>query len=206
MGGSARSNDPLATALRQAPPRPFRGTAYRFVGTRFIDSPLSSAGSRQRGGRFNPPGRMEVLYAALSADTAMAEREGLLLTAPGIRLATQVGTGVLLRLTCRLAGVLDLTNSATREALGLSLATLLGPWLPWNAIGAGDEWNPEVNLAPTQRLGIAAHDSNRFEAILAPSAKDPSGLCLAIFVDRLSSGSKVDVDDPRGRIRATLGL
>src|ERR671937_629992 len=70
--------------------------------------------------RFNPPGTFEVLYAALDVETALAEREGILLSAPGVRLARGVRTGVLLRIGCRLSRVLDLRDERVRERLGLT--------------------------------------------------------------------------------------
>ena len=196
------------TRLATVEPRPFRGLAYRVIGSRFLASPLVSAGSRVRGGRFNPPGEFEVLYAALSVDTALAERDGLLLTAAGIKAARAVRTSVLLKISCRLSAVLDLTDERIRQRLGLSLGDLLGPWVPWNVLPPDREpRGPQsVAAAPCQTLGRAVHTSRRFEAILSPSAKDASGRCLAIFPDRLREASSVAIDDPEGIIRGALGL
>jgi RES domain-containing protein len=188
--------------LLQVRRRPFRGVAYRVIGPRFLSSPLASAGSRLHGGRFNPPGEFEVLYVALSVDTAFAERDGLLLTAAGIRAARAVRTGVLLKLSCRLTSVLDLTDQRVRERFALSLADVLGPWLPWTAASAGRA----TTVAPSQAIGRSVHASRRFEGILYPSTKDPAGRCLAIFPDHLRPPSTVTVEDPDGVIRGTLGL
>ena len=184
--------------------RPFAGSIYRFIGSQFLASPLSSAGSKLHGGRFNPPGAFEVLYTALDVETALAEREGILLAAPGVRLARGVRTGALLRIRCHLSRVLDLREERVRERLGLTLASLLGPWLPWNATSS--ERGAPAAFAPSQRVGLAAYESRRFEAILSPSAKDVHGSCLAIFPDRLRRGSRLTIDDPEGVIRAALGL
>jgi len=181
--------------------RAFRGTVYRFIGSRFLESALASAGSLMHGGRFNPPQRFEVLYTALAADTALAEREGILLTATGIKAAHGIRTGILLRIRCHLARVLNLADEHVRQQLQISLADLLGPWLPWN-VPTPSEFAP----APSQRIGIAVHASRRFEAILTPSTKDVAGRCLAIFPDRLQSSSVVSVEDPNGIIAARLGL
>ena len=187
--------------LLRVGPRPFRGVAYRVIGSRFLSSPLASAGSRLRGGRFNPAGEFEVLYVALSVDTAFAERDGLLLTAAGIKAARAVRTGVLLKLGCQLTSVLDLTDQRVRERLAVSLADVLGPWLPWIAASAR-----ATAVAPSQAIGRNVHASRRFEGILYPSTKDPAGRCLAIFPDRLRRPSSVTVQDPDGVIRGTLGL
>ena len=191
--------------LEQVAARPFSGPVYRFIGTRFLQSPLVSAGSRLHGGRFNPPGRFEVLYTALAADTALAEREGILLTGAGIKLARGIRTALLLRINCRLARVLDLTDEQVREQLQIPLATLLGPWLPWN-VPAGGAANAGTFVAPSQRIGMSVYASRRFEAIRSPSAKDPGGQCLAIFPARLQPGSVVAIDDPQGVISGALGV
>ncbi len=186
-------------------PRRFSGTVYRSIGSRFLQSPLASAGSQLHGGRFNPPARFEVLYTALAPDTALAEREGLLLTAVGIKAARGIRTGVLLRIECRLTSVLDLADEQIRRRLQIGLADLLGPWLPWNTARREAD-DPQAAAAPSQRIGMSVYASRRFEAILCPSAKDASGCCLAIFPDRLQPGSVVTVDDPGGTIAGTLGI
>ncbi len=181
----------------------FRGSVYRFIGSRFLSSPLSGAGSRVQGGRFNSPGSFEVLYTALAADTALAEREGILLTHEAIKLARGIRTGVLLKIDCRLQSVLDLAEESTRIELGVALQTLIGPWITW---GIDDPSQAVAALAPSQRIGSAIHADGRFEGILTLSAKDPGGRCLAIFPDRLRESSHVRVADPDGAIRASLGL
>lgn len=192
--------------------RPFSGAVYRSIGSRFLQAPLSSAGSQLHGGRFNPPGSFEVLYTALAADTALAERERILLTSAGIKLPRGVRTSVLLRIQCRLVSVLDLDNETVRQHLRIPLADLLAPWLPWNvpAHAAGETTEPSsrapVIAAPSQRIGVTVHRSRRFEAILTPSTKDAAGRCLAIFPDRLQPGSVVAVDDPEGVIVGALGI
>ena len=145
----------------------------------------------------------EVLYTALAADTALAEREGILLTASGIKLARTVRTGIPLRIDCRLGAVLDLSDERVRQKLQIPLADLLGPWLPWNVPGPDDRRGV---AAPSQRLGAAVYAAGRFEALLAPSAKDPDGRCLAIFPDRLQPASRVAIDDPEGLIAGALGI
>ncbi len=179
------------------------GSVYRFIGSRFLSSPLSSAGSRQHGGRFNPPESFEVLYTALAADTAIAEREGILLTHAAIKLAHGIRTGVLLKIECQLHSVLNLAEESTRIQLGVSLQTLVGPWITW---GIGDPSQAVPALAPSQRIGSAVHADGRFEGILTLSAKDPGGRCLAIFPERLRKSSQVRVADSDDTIRASLGL
>lgn len=177
----------------------FDGRAWRAVGTRFIGSVLSSAGSRSRGGRFNPPGAFEVLYLALWPDTALAERDRILLTAGGIKTTQSLRRALLVRVECRLGAVIDLGDEAVRSRLGMTLAQVVAPWVAWDAAAGGGP-------APTQALGAAIRASGRFEAIAYPSTKDPEGRCLAVFADCLRAGSRVAVDDRDGTIRAALGL
>jgi RES domain-containing protein len=179
---------------------------YRVIGSRFLRASLAGAGSKVRGGRFNPSGEFEVLYTALSADTAFAEREGFLITAAGIKATRAIRTGVLLKISCALGAVLDLTDEGIRQRLDVGLANILGPWLPWNVEYPDESYGRSRGVAPSQTIGRAAQRSRRFEAILFPSVKDPAGRCLAIFPDRLRAASSVVVDDPEGTIRGTLGL
>lgn len=209
MAKRADARDPARRVskdlLAKIKPRQFSGGVYRFIGSRLLSAPLASAGSKLQGGRFNPPGSFEVLYTALAAHTALAEREGILLRDAAIKAARAIRTGVLLRIACHLISVLDLTDERVRQRLEISLADLTGPWLPWNA-------RPDApsdalgTTAPSQRIGLAVYVSRRFEAILAPSAKDAKGCCLAIFPDRLQPGSRVVIDDPQGIISGALGL
>lgn len=202
--------------MEQIEPRPWHQPVYRFIGSRFLGNPLSAAGSTHHGGRFNPPGTFEVLYTALAADTVLAEREGILLTDTAIKLAPAIRTGVLLRIRCQLVAVLDLVDPKVRERLRIKLADLVGPWIPWNwqptatderaRAAASEKPATPIFLAPSQRIGAAVHRSGRFEAILAPSAKDPAGRCLAIFPEHLRRGSAVSIDDPDGTITAALGI
>jgi RES domain-containing protein len=191
--------------LAKIKPRQFSGTVYRCIGSRFLSAPLASASSKRQGGRFNPPGSFEVLYTALAADTALAEREGILLTDAAIKAARAIRTGVLLRIACHLTSVLDLTDEHVRQRLDISLPDLTGPWLPWNA-RTDAPGSAVAAVAPSQRIGLSVYPSRHFEAILAPSAKDAKGRCLAIFPDRLQSGSRVVIDDAQGIISGALGL
>lgn len=206
LKASARGSG-LGRLLGTIEPRPFSGTVYRVIGSRHLRSPLASAGSKLHGGRFNPPGRFEVLYTALAADTALVEREGILLTAAAIKLVRGVRTAVLLRIECRLTSILDLADERIRRQLRIPLVDLLGPWLPWNFPVRSDAVDqPETHVAPSQLIGVSVYASRRFEAILAPSSKDPAGRCLAIMPERLHASSSVSVDDPEGTISRALGL
>jgi RES domain-containing protein len=162
----------LVDALDQIEPSPYRGEAFRHVSA--DRHPLSGAGARSLGGRWNPPNSFATLYLADSAATA--EREFLRFVArsnlrPGDFLPRR-----LYRLEVRLCTVVDLTQPELPEALA--------------------EVDLESDaLGPTQAIGEAAQYLG-YEGILAPSAAG-TGTVLAVFNDQLRQGSSVDLLDWR---------
>lgn len=151
---------------------PFRGNVYRHQAAQW--NPLSGAGARTIGGRWNPPQSFATLYLALERETAVAEF---------FRMAEKAGRAAsdflprrLYRYDVRLSGLVDLRPRAHRETVGLSDHDL-----------AGDD------LGACQAVGEAAQYLGR-EGILAPSATG-SGDVLAVFSDRLQADSYVrDLD------------
>lgn len=159
----------LVDALDRIDPLPYRGEAYRHVAPRW--HPLSGAGARIQGGRWNPPESFATLYLALERETAAAEFR---------RMAARIGRPPedfvprrLYRYRLDLQAVVDLT--AERAQLPEPLAGL--------DFAAAD-------LKATQDVGEAAALLGR-EAILAPSATG-EGAVLVIFIDRLLLDSAVD--------------
>lgn len=135
--------------------------------------PLSGAGARSQGGRWNPPQSFATLYLADSKSTVeaefrrMAQRQGL---DPAGFLPRRI-----YRLEVELQAVVDLTRSQ-----------LLPPPLANLDLSADD-------LTATQAVGEATQYLGR-EAILAPSAAG-GGRVLAVFIDRLLPESRVDEID-----------
>jgi RES domain-containing protein len=161
----------LVDAIDRLDPIPFRGELYRHVAAG--RHPLSGAGARSQGGRWNPPQSFATLYladgkASVEAEfRRMAQRQGL---NPAQFLPRRI-----YRLEVELRAVVDLTSAAS---LPPALADL---------DFAADE------LTDTQALGAAAQYLGR-EAILAPSAAG-EGRVLAVFIDRLLPDSRVeDID------------
>jgi RES domain-containing protein len=162
----------LVDALDQIEPAPYRGEAFRHVSA--DRHPLSGAGARSLGGRWNPPDSFATVYLGDSEETA--EREFLRFVArsnlrPGDFLPRR-----LYRLEVTLCAVVDLTQPELPEALA--------------KIDFGSD-----DLGPTQAIGEAAQYLGH-EAILAPSAAG-AGTVLALFNDRLQRGSSVDPLDWR---------
>ena len=162
----------LVGALDALAPTSYTGEAYRHVAEN--RHPLSGAGARSQGGRWNPPQSFATLYLAVERETVeaefarMAARQGLPLTAFLPRR--------MYRYEVKLSAVVDLRQPSARQALDLS-----------------DDQLSADDLRACQAIGEAAQYLGR-EAILAPSATG-AGTVLAIFFDRLQPGSVVrDID------------
>jgi RES domain-containing protein len=132
--------------------------------------PLSGAGARLHGGRWNPPESFSTLYLALQRDTVVAEfyrlaaRQG---RAPEDFLPRQMH-----RYEVTLAAALDLRPAAARESLGLTEDVLHA-----------------LDASRCQEIGAAAHYLG-FEGIIAPSATG-NGTVLAVFFESLRAESNV---------------
>lgn len=161
------SLDPRAIGL--APTASLSVTAYRNQAKGF--DPRSGEGARRLGGRFNPPHSFPVLYLCLTRPCVIAEltrqaaRQGLSLDALLPRELFEISTYV--------DKVLDLTDTATLDALGISSSDLV-----------------REDHRFTQDIGEAVH-AHAFQAILSPSATGVDHV-LAIFPDQLA-GAVLDV-------------
>lgn len=161
----------LVDAVDRLEPVAFAGDLFRHVAAG--RHPLSGAGARSQGGRWNPPQSFATLYLADRKATVeaefrrMAQRQGL---DPSQFLPRRI-----YRLAVELQAIVDLTRT---EFVSWELADL--------DLASDD-------LAATQAVGEAAQYLGR-EAILAPSAAG-EGRVLAVFIDRLLPESRVvDVD------------
>jgi RES domain-containing protein len=158
----------LVDAIDRLDPVAYVGDVYRHVAVG--RHPLSGAGARSLGGRWNPPQSFATLYLADQKATVeaefqrMARRQGL---SPSSFLPRR-----LYRIEVDLQAIIDLTEP---RALPEGLASL----------DFGSD-----NLTTTQAIGEAAQYLGR-EGILAPSAAG-DGKVLAVFIDRLMPDSRVD--------------
>jgi RES domain-containing protein len=161
----------LVDAIDRLEPIAYAGGVFRHVASG--RHPLSGAGARSVGGRWNPPQSFATLYLADSKATVEAEfqrmagRQGL---DPAQFLPRRI-----YRLGVELQAVVDMTQPAS-----------LMPALAELDLSADD-------LSAAQAVGEAAQYLGR-EAILAPSATG-SGLVLAVFIDRLLPESRVEAID-----------
>jgi RES domain-containing protein len=136
--------------------------------------PLSGAGARLHGGRWNPPESFSTLYLALARDTTIAEFN---------RLAARQGRSPedflprrMYRYEVVLSAVVDLRDPSSRARLDLDEA----------ALRSNDAAHCRKVGATVHRLGL--------EGILAPSATG-QGVVLVVFIDCLHADSHVrDLD------------
>lgn len=164
-------------------PVAFRGEAFRHVAEG--RHPLSGAGARLHGGRWNPPDSFATLYLALDRDTTV--REFARLAARQGRAPEDFLPRRMYRYELMLGAVLDLRDAAARASLELADADLLA-----------------ADAARCREVGEAAHYLG-LEAILAPSATG-SGTVLAVFFERLAPESQVrDVGHELWRGRTARG-
>jgi RES domain-containing protein len=157
----------LVDAIDRLEPLPFEGEAYRHIAAKW--HPLSGAGARSQGGRWNPPESFATLYLALSKETAVEEFR---------RMASRNGRSPddfvprrLHRIHLELSAVVDLTGERLPGSLG-------------------DLNFQAPDLTESQGIGEAAQYLGR-EAIKAPSAAGV-GEILAVFIDRLQPDSVVE--------------
>lgn len=161
-------NDEVVEQVNQIGASPFSGQAFRYTAAR--RDPLSGAGARLFGGRWNPRGLYATTYLALPESACMGELDraarsqqmtaGELLQAPRMFHTLQVTE----------LPVLDLRQADALERVGLSADDI-----------AGDEWDA------CQSVGHAAWFLE-FGAVLAPSATG-RGHVLAAFEDRMGPGN-----------------
>jgi RES domain-containing protein len=161
------SLDPRAIGV--APEASLAVIAYRNQAKGF--DPRSGDGARRLGGRFNPPQSFPVLYLCLTRPcviaelTRQAERQGLSVDALLPR--------ELFEFSADLDKVLDLTDAATLNALGVASSDLV-----------------REDHRFTQDIGEAAHEHG-FQAIRSPSATGVDHV-LVIFPEQLA-GAVLDV-------------
>lgn len=158
---------PGPEVLADLPARPLRGQFYRIVPRHLQGRALSTEGSVVYGGRYNRKGVFGALY--FSATPALSRAE-VRKAAAGRRL----GAFVLATVRVELQRVLDLTDHAVQQRLGLRSEDFVA-----------SDW------APTQELGRRVREAG-FEALLVPSAAAP-GANLVLFPDRLGSASAIEL-------------
>lgn len=138
--------------------------------------PLSTEGSRLYGGRFNRVGR-PALYLAGSPAVAVAERLQL---GEALLEFQRFNPCLLVSVEVKLQEVLDLTLTANRRAMGITLDDLRRPW--------------RASSQPTasQMLGEFVREEG-LEGILYPSVIETKNVCLAVFQENRRAASSIQV-------------
>jgi RES domain-containing protein len=138
------------------------------------------------GARFTPVRGFDSLYLAWDPITAMLEVQTLVLALGAVVL---VRTAPLTVLTVDgiVSSVLDLTNPRILKALGTTEQEMTGHWYL--------SQNP-----PTQLLAKTVFGMGTISGIRYASARNPGGVNLVVFPERLSRGSTdyLQVYDPFG--------
>jgi RES domain-containing protein len=197
----------LRNVIGQLTPRTTHGPYSRYVGYHHLaprhggvssavgPQPLWGMGSRNSGGRFTPPDTFETVYLAEDPTTAWAEVTGVILHPQAPPLTLRAAPWVAITVDGVLATVLDLAEPSVQTALGTNMQELTGQWRYTKAQG---------REACTQRLGRICHGTARFDAIRYPSSKNPNGICVAVFPDRLKGPAYLEVYDPHGNLSQRL--
>ena len=187
------SGDALRQALADLPIQPQQGTAYRVIPAQYHLTALSGIGALKHGGRYNPKEQLEALYLSENLVVALQEVNALKQTDRGlVGLATNPKT--LLSVHYTLQRVLDLTNHGVQRQLHTTMEELIQPWLLAQSRG---------EVPPTQQLGVAA-TAQGIEALIAPSAVNPSASNLVFYPVNLQLGSTLHIEDDSGFISAAL--
>ncbi len=126
--------------------------------------PLSGEGALRYGGRWNPEGEFEALYASLSEAALRAEMERQLARSgvPRLRFFPRR----VVELEVEFEKMADLTRASTRRRLGITLGDMRGD-----------------DLSKCQRLAARLREEG-WQAILYPSAAG-KGTHMVVFPDRL---------------------
>jgi RES domain-containing protein len=128
----------------------------------------------EAGARWNPPG-VAALYTSIEEATARAEGDHLI-AVQGIRPSVQRS---IYEVEVALGRVLDLTDRATLEAVGISTTQL-----------QTDDWQP------SQRIGGAVawlqHDG-----LLVPSVRDSDGANLVVLTANMAAEAEIQIRSRR---------
>lgn len=195
----------LALVLPTLTPQTRQGHGYRIVDYEYFAAHpnlhpvriLYGFGAPTKGQRFTPRGGMATIYFAENFATAFDEihPEQAIIRQHDPGLVPPVSPGGFAAVKYNLETVLDVTAPAVQQALGTTTAELTAPWRQSRNRG---------QISPTQQLGQTAYDSRLFQAIWYESARVPSTYCLAVFPDRLSLPSFLEVHDPAGNFQERI--
>lgn len=141
--------------------------------------PLSGDGAAHFGGRWKPIGT-PAIYAARELSTAWAEYNQGFVQHPAL----------IARLELTGADLVDLTDAATLESLGIDDTIHQCEW--WEILGAG-------GTPPTHQLQRRLARQNK-HGLIYPSFMSPGGTCVALWKWNAKGAPKLEIVDPEGRL------
>jgi RES domain-containing protein len=155
--------------------------------------PLWGGASKINGARFTPPGSFDSIYIASDPITSLTEVWAVIMLPNGPVPAISAPQ-VVVSIEGIIHNLLDVTNAKCLQSLNTTIQEVTGPYAT-------------SQMPPTQVLGQAAYDSGRITGIKYSSARNPGGLNIVLFPDRipLSSGMYLAVHDPHGRLNQRIG-
>ena len=155
--------------------------------------PLWGGASKINGARFTPPGSFDSVYIASDPITSLTEVWAVLMLSNGLVPVISVPL-VVISIEGIMHNLLDLTDAKSLKLLNTTLQEVTGPYAT-------------SHLPPTQVLGQSAYDSGRVAGIKDGSARNPGGLNIVLFPDRIqfSPGMYLAVHDPHGHLNQRLG-
>lgn len=112
-------------------------------------------------------------------------------TTPGGVVAQPHSTITILNVSIALQAIADLTDIATQERLEITAQELTGDWIGYQLRSPGTTVKVPTGLAPTQDLGSALYAVPGLEGFRTLSAQAPYHEILAVFPQKLQSGSQV---------------
>ncbi len=150
---------------------PIKGTFIRYMRTKYGDKPMATIGSFRNGGRYNVAGLFAALYLGFDHETCRAEiSQGI---AAGIPFKT--GAFTAWDYSAELSAVVRLDALSVQTQLGITKSEITVPGNHWTASGIGEH----------------LHKRGDVQALVAPSAQLPTGLCLDVYLDRVKMPSFV---------------
>ena len=181
-------------ALRNIAGTPIHGPFSRAVKLEYF-FPKPAAALPVVRASYTPKNSFERIYITGDMVTALAEVVAIIAGQAGPPFTTATGPWVVVAIHGVLSSVLDLTAATNMEALGSNYQELTGAWRYLPGV---------VGEPPTHTLGRLCHKSKRFDAIRFPSSKNPLGVCLAVFPDRLKAPAYLEVYDPQNNVAQRL--
>ena len=148
----------LRAFFLSAPLSEFSGTVYRICPARYRGNMVSMRGSLLHGARYSIRGYCGALYTSLSKETARREMARYFTVPP-------IGGFVEASIGLKLTRVVDLTNRKLLRKARVAWKQLI-----------------ETQYTVTQEIGLRAWETG-IEALLAPSAANPTERNLTVFLD-----------------------